>query len=138
MSRIKRSVRPDTQARNWKAAIPALGLAAGLLAGCAGAPPAASNASGAAQARAGTGATCKKPEFPAYDLAEGHAGRVTMAFLVTPEGTVVDSKIEKSSGYAGLDKAAVTAIAKCKFKPVTEGGKPVQAWIPVMWVWTVE
>jgi D-alanyl-D-alanine endopeptidase (penicillin-binding protein 7) len=142
MSRIKRLVRPDTQALNWKAAIPVLGLAGTLLAGCANAPSATSatsHASGAEHTRAiADFASCAKPQYPKDDIAARHTGTVSMGFLVTAEGTVADSKIVKSSGYRGLDEAAINSLNKCSFKPATLAGKPVQEWTHVMYVWTLD
>ena len=137
MSRIKRLVRPDTQALNWKAAIPVLGLAAACMAMYANAAPA--KQAGPAHTNPGLNfASCAKPHYPADDLAARHTGTVEMGFLVTPDGTVAESKVEKSSGYGGLDEAAIGAIKMCSFKPATLAGKPVQEWAKIKYVWTVD
>ena len=65
-------------------------------------------------------------------------GTVGMGFLVGVDGKVVDSKVEKSSGSKSLDKAALTALAQCKFKPGTKDGKPEQTWAKVDFVWKLE
>jgi len=37
-----------------------------------------------------------------------------------------------------LDDAAQSALVKCRFKPATTKGKPVEAWTKVQYVWTLE
>lgn len=137
MSRIKRLVRPDTQALNWKAAIPILGLAAMSVAVFAHAAPAAKSAEPDLAAVADFN-SCKRPHYPAESLAQKHTGTVTLGFLVATNGSVKETKITKSSGHRPLDESARTALAKCTFKPATTKGKPVEAWTAVQYVWTLE
>jgi D-alanyl-D-alanine endopeptidase (penicillin-binding protein 7) len=139
MSRIKRLVRPDTQALNWKAAIPVLGLAGVLLAGCAQAPVAAPMADSVVPDTRAIAdfRSCAKPHYPAEDLAAKHQGTVSLGFLIGQDGMVHDSAVRKSSGYASLDDAARSAIARCKFSPALAGGKPVETWADVQYVWTL-
>lgn len=82
--------------------------------------------------------TCAKPVYPKADLREEHQGTVTLRFLVSAEGKVVESQVAKSSGYAGLDEAARTAIATCHFMPALKDGEPVEEWTPVQYVWTLK
>lgn len=79
--------------------------------------------------------TCGKPSYPEADLAAGHEGTVTIAFLVGADGTVVDSKITRSSGFRELDRQARDKIAECHFKPMTVDGIAVGAWVPVQYQW---
>ncbi|CAN7347860.1 M56 family metallopeptidase [Massilia sp. LjRoot122] len=137
MSRIKRLVRPDTQALNWKAAIPVLGLAAMSAAVFAHAAPAAKSAEPDRAAVANFN-SCERPHYPAESLAQKHTGTVTLGFLVATDGSVKDTKITKSSGHRPLDESARTALAKCTFKPATTKGQPVEAWTAVQYVWTLE
>jgi protein TonB len=58
-----------------------------------------------------------------------------MAFLVGADGNVIESKVEKTSGFKNLDKAAVKAISACKFKPGTKDGAVAQTWTKVDYVW---
>jgi D-alanyl-D-alanine endopeptidase (penicillin-binding protein 7) len=139
MSRIKRLVRPDTQALNWKAAIPVLGLAVACMAMYANAAPAAQTNKGLHTTKAiANFSTCQKPVWPAADLQAEHTGAVTLAFLIGETGKVMDSKIVKSSGHPGLDEAAQAGIAKCQFKPATVDGKPVIEWMRMQYVWTLQ
>ena len=135
MSRIKRLVRPDTQALNWKAAIPVLGLVIGAasLANAAPTRPVAKDTEAVAKFD-----TCKRPHYPAESIKLHHTGTVTLGFLIGKNGKVKDSKVTKSSGHVALDEAAHTALTKCTFKPATAKGKPVEAWTAVQYVWTLE
>ncbi len=78
--------------------------------------------------------TCKA-EYPKASLMNEEQGAVTLAFLVAADGSVVDSKVEKTSGFKGLDKAAVKGLSACKFKPGTKDGAPAQTWTKVDYVW---
>jgi D-alanyl-D-alanine endopeptidase (penicillin-binding protein 7) len=135
MSRIKRLLRPDTQALNWKAAIPILGLAMGAAVFAHAAPTKPANIDTEAVANF---QSCKRPVYPADSIKQHHTGTVTLAFLVAKNGTVKESKVKKSSGHVALDEAAHTALTKCTFKPATAKGKPVEAWTAVQYVWTLE
>jgi TonB family protein len=44
-----------------------------------------------------------------------------MAFLVSADGHVIDSKVEKTSGYKNLDKAAIKAISGLQVQAGHEG-----------------
>jgi bla regulator protein blaR1 len=136
MSRIKRLLSPDTQALNWKAALPVLGLAAACMAMYANASPTAQAPAGDTAARVEF-ASCAKPVWPAQDLAAEHQGTVRLAFLISTDGVAGESKVVKSSGYPALDEAARTGIAKCHFTPATQAGKPVSAWMQMQYVWTL-
>ena len=140
MARIRRLLRPDVQALNWKAAIPVLGLAV-VCAASAHAPAVRHEA--AAQAVSTETPivdlrTCRKPHYPKADLDAGHEGTVTLGFLVDETGAVADSKVTRSSGYASMDESARAAIAKCSFLPARQDGRPVATWAMVQYVWTVQ
>ncbi|MDY0960894.1 M56 family metallopeptidase [Massilia sp. CFBP9026] len=138
MSRIKQLVRPDTEALNWKAAIPVLGFLLAGLAGCAQTPP-----SSPAMARTDSIVniplakfdSCERPKYPAEALARDIQGTVTLGFLVSAEGAVRETALRKSSGDTSLDEAARTALASCTFKPGTVDGKPTEQWTEVQYVW---
>ncbi|MFC5478944.1 M56 family metallopeptidase [Massilia suwonensis] len=139
MSRIKRLLRPETQATSWKAALPVLAMAAACIAGCAqtatrGAAPRQEALSTKPIAQF---ASCAKPEYTPEALAKRAEGTVTLRFLVDTDGSVADALVLKSSGDRSLDEAARVAIAKCRFTPGTAGGQPVRAWVPVQYVWSL-
>ncbi|AKU22242.1 energy transducer TonB [Massilia sp. MB5] len=79
-----------------------------------------------------------KAEYPKASLMNEEQGTVSMSFLVSAGGDVMDSKIEKSSGFKNLDKAAIKAISACKFKPGTKDGKPDQTWTKVDYAWKLD
>ncbi|MRV71369.1 TonB family protein [Duganella sp. FT92W] len=79
-----------------------------------------------------------KPEWPKSSLRNEETGTVTVAFLVGVDGRVLEAKVEKSSGFRDLDKAAQVGLSKCQFKPATADGHPVQEWTKVQYVWTLE
>lgn len=137
LSRIKRLIRPDAQALNWKAAIPVLGLAAACIAGCAQMPVAEKAPPVKTAARADF-STCAKPEWPKQSLRDENTGTVTLGFLIGADGKVIDSNILKSSGFRPLDASAREGITKCHFRAATEDGKPVQSWMQMQYVWTLE
>jgi bla regulator protein blaR1 len=80
-------------------------------------------------------ASCGKPVYPPASLAAGNEGTVTVSMLVQPDGSVGDAKVIKSSGFVPLDEAARDGIKLCKFHPAIRGGKTVQEWTPVQYVW---
>ncbi|WP_306397820.1 M56 family metallopeptidase [Telluria beijingensis] len=138
MSRIKQLVRPDTEALNWKAAIPVLGFALAGLAGCAQTPassPVMAKADSIVNIPVAQFNSCERPKYPAEALARDIQGTVTLGFLVSAEGKVQGTTLRKSSGDTSLDEAARTALAKCTFTPGTVDGKPTEQWTEVQYVW---
>jgi len=82
--------------------------------------------------------SCEPPKYPKAALMNEETGMVSMGFLITLDGKVVESKVEKSSGSKSLDKAAISALSLCKFKPGTKDGKPDQMWAKIDFVWKLE
>ena len=82
--------------------------------------------------------TCSKPEYPKSSLRNEETGVSTISFLIGADGSVKDSKVTKSSGFRDLDKAALVALGKCKFKAATENGQPIESWQPVQYVWQLD
>ena len=78
-----------------------------------------------------------KAEYPKAALMNEEQGVVSMKFLVSADGKVLESKLDKSSGFKSLDKAAITAITACKFKPGSKDGKPDSTWTKVEYNWTL-
>ena len=83
-------------------------------------------------------AQCEKPEYPSASRRMEEEGTVALRFLVGVDGKIVQSEIEKSSGYKRLDEAARTGLSKCQFKPATVDGKPEQAWTTIRYVWRLD
>lgn len=83
-------------------------------------------------------ANCEKPAYPRASLVNEEKGTVSLAFLIAVDGKVLESKVEKSSGYKNLDKAAISALSQCKFLPANKGGKPEQGWAKIDYTWKLE
>ena len=79
-----------------------------------------------------------KAEYPKASLMTEEQGTVSMAFLVNADGSVADSKLEKTSGFKNLDKAALKSLALCRFKPGTKDGAPAQTWTKVDYAWKLD
>lgn len=80
--------------------------------------------------------TCKA-DYPKAALMNEEQGVVSMKFLVSADGKVLESKLDKTSGFKNLDKAAIKAITACKFKPGTKDGKPDSTWTKVDYAWSL-
>lgn len=74
---------------------------------------------------------CREPDYPPVSERLGEAGTVLLALLVGIDGKVTESRIEQSSGYARLDKAAQQALSRCRFEPGTVDGKPEPGWAKI-------
>jgi periplasmic protein TonB len=95
-------------------------------------------AAGAAEVPASFDAKNCKAEYPKASLMNEEQGTVSMSFLVSAAGDVKDSKIEKSSGFKNLDKAAIKSLSACKFKPGTKDGAPAETWTKVDYAWKLD
>lgn len=80
---------------------------------------------------------CEKPEYPASSIRNTEEGTVNLAMLIGPDGRVLESKVEKSSGSRALDKAAIQGLSLCKFKPGSIDGVPEKSWAKLQYVWTL-
>lgn len=81
---------------------------------------------------------CQKPEYPSASRRLEEEGTVQLRFLVGIDGLVIQSQVEKSSGFARLDEAARAGLSKCQFKPGTVDGKPEQSWATMKYTWRLE
>ncbi len=86
--------------------------------------------------------TCEKPEYPAAAIRQEATGISKIRFTIDATGAVTKAEIERSAGMSRehrlLDKTAVEALSKCRFKPgVDEQGKPVYAAV-VDYVWKID
>jgi protein TonB len=97
------------------------------------APAGPSRTSAVVDARA-----CSKPEYPPQSLRAQEEGLTVLQFLIGADGTAIESKVEKSSGYRRLDEAARRGLSLCKFRPGTEDGKAVQSWARIEYQWKIE
>jgi len=81
---------------------------------------------------------CARPDYPARAARNGDVGTVQLALLIGVDGKVAEAKVQKSSGSRELDRAAVSALSLCKFKPATTNGVAEPAWGQIAYVWTLD
>lgn len=82
-------------------------------------------------------ALCEKPVYPIASRRLEEEGAVALRFLIGTDGKVIQSEIEKSSGFKRLDEAARAGLSKCLFHPATVDGKAEQAWARMVYEWTL-
>lgn len=68
-----------------------------------------------------------QPTYPNSLLSKGTGGKVLVTCIVDETGKVVSATVKQSAGHPDLDKAAVNAVTKWKFKPANKGGRNVRA-----------
>ncbi|NVD99559.1 M56 family metallopeptidase [Massilia sp. BJB1822] len=137
MARIKHLVQPEPQRVNWKAALPALGLAVACLGGFANAKT-EQMVSKPDKAAVLDFKTCAKPVWPKAALDEARVGTVVLSFVIGADGKVQSSEVRKSSGHSDLDQAAREGIALCSFQAARHKGKNVASRKQIQYVWTLE
>jgi TonB family protein len=67
------------------------------------------------------------PQYPNFDLNEGHQGTTTLEVTVGPDGRATAVSIYSSSGYPNLDGAAIVAARASTFKPPRINGDPISS-----------
>jgi TonB family protein len=80
--------------------------------------------------------SCVAPAYPLNAYRNGETGTVLLALLLGSDGKVIESKVQKSSGWSDLDKAARKALSLCKFKPAE--GQTEPAWANLAFVWSID
>ena len=80
---------------------------------------------------------CEPPKYPKASLMNEETGSVVVGLLISADGKVVDTRVDKSSGFKSLDRAATTGFSACKFKPGTKDGKVEQIWTKVQFDWSL-
>lgn len=63
-----------------------------------------------------------RPRYPDAALRRGQTGKVVVRVVISPQGNVMNATVERSSGHALLDAAALDAVRRTRFKPYTENG----------------
>ena len=81
---------------------------------------------------------CEKFEYTSASRRLEEEGTVALRFLVGVDGKVIQSEIEKSSGFKRLDEAARAGLSKCQFRPALVDGKPEQSWASMKYTWRLE
>jgi len=66
-----------------------------------------------------------RPLYPRRAVLRGQEGTVTLLVEVLPDGSAGEVDIFASSGHIILDRSALKAVRKWRFKPGTKMGKPL-------------
>ncbi|AVR95655.1 TonB family protein [Pseudoduganella armeniaca] len=82
--------------------------------------------------------TCAPPSYPPKAHAAGETGTVQVALLVAGDGRVIESKVQKSSGSAELDKAARKAFSQCRFKVSADDKDADPVWARLEYVFSLD
>lgn len=65
-------------------------------------------------------------DYPAISIRLQEQGTVAITFVISPEGTSTNCEVVTPSGKPRLDEAACRMVVRrWKYKPATQGGKPV-------------
>ena len=83
-------------------------------------------------------AACEQPQYPKNSQRNEETGTSELLFTIGTDGSVIKAEVAKTSGFRDLDRAAINAISKCKFKPGTVDGKPEQSTTRVAYVWKLD
>lgn len=79
-----------------------------------------------------------KASYPRAAIADEEEGKVSVSLLVSSAGDVKETRIDKSSGFRTLDKAAIKKLTNCKFTPGTKNGSPADTWAKVDYAWKLD
>jgi TonB family protein len=71
------------------------------------------------------------PNYPAESMRLEESGTVRVKALVEADGLPSQVKVEGSSGFERLDRAAVDAVSCFRFAPGSIGGIPTPMWVRV-------
>jgi protein TonB len=65
-------------------------------------------------------------DFPLLSRRAGESGEVVLRIVVDVHGRLKDAWVQKSSGFARIDQAALQDIRSARFVPHMDAGKPVE------------
>lgn len=71
------------------------------------------------------------PKYPFQARRNKQEGVVLLKVLVTPGGRAGEVRLEQSSGFQTLDRAAMKTVRRWRFVPASQAGKAVAAWVVV-------
>ena len=78
------------------------------------------------------------PRYPDAARRLGQEGTVTLRVLVTADGIPARVALERSSGSAHLDGAALERVRNWRLRPARQGSAPVESWVIVPIVFRLE
>lgn len=67
-------------------------------------------------------------QYPEELWDAGVEGESTLRLFITASGGVDSARVERSSGYAAFDSAALAGSRALRFEPARRGTEPVGAW----------
>jgi protein TonB len=71
------------------------------------------------------------PKYPAQALRNGERGTVMVSVEIGADGVPTDVGVAKSSGSRHLDRAAVDAVRRWRFRPAMADGRPTTGQVQV-------
>jgi len=71
------------------------------------------------------------PRYPTQSLRRGESGTVMVRAQIGPDGVPSDVEVANGSGSRYLDRAAVDAVKRWRFRPATQGGQPTTGTVMV-------
>jgi protein TonB len=71
------------------------------------------------------------PAYPRLARRRGYEGLVVLLIRVSTGGMCLSVEVLESSGHTVLDRAAVAAVKKWRFKPASTGAAAVEAEVEV-------
>jgi periplasmic protein TonB len=77
-----------------------------------------------------------RPEFPPKFKNKSAKEEIMVGFFVETDGSVKEASITSSSD-SRLDRSALSAVKKWRFKPALKDGRPVRSklTVPVIYMW---
>jgi protein TonB len=79
------------------------------------------------------------PPYPAAARRMGEQGEVRLDVHVGADGSVIDVQVRASSGSPALDRSAMDAVRRWRFRPATVDGQAVSEWYrDWKWVFRLE
>jgi TonB family protein len=79
-----------------------------------------------------------EPAYPALSRRLGEEGRVVIKARISAEGGVLSTKVIESSSHTRLDKAALQALKRAVFQPVSSYGIPLSSERTVAYTFRLE
>jgi len=78
------------------------------------------------------------PRYPPAARRNSEEGTVVLRVLVTTDGTASRTELDRSSGSAVLDSAALEAVRSWRFVPARRGSQNIEDWVRVPVVFRLE
>ena len=88
-------------------------------------PPPVSPGAGITPPVALTRHATTEDDYPPLARARREEGTTLVYYVVNEDGSVGETRVEKSSGFADLDAASLEMVKTWRFKPATKDGKPI-------------